>query len=316
MDSEYFDRPFLLEGIKRGFDIIDPECIPTAVEDPYHPSVTPNSPLYREDTTQVQTEIDNGNYIPAVQRRSIVSPLRVISKSDGGVRLIHDCSRPEGRAVNNYAHEFEKQKFQTLDDARALVSRGCFMAKVDLKSAYRSVKISEHSQNVTGLKWVLNGKSQYFYDYKLPLGSKLAPDIFHRLPQAVRHMMTKRGYTLVAYCTLMISFYATKLTGDASQQAMLVLIRFLRRLGFEISWHKVAGPSQTITSLCIEIDAGVMQLRLPGEKLEYLRQELSPFSARKRVSKRQLQSLAGKLKWAAMAVFGGRVFLRRIINAI
>ena len=37
---------------------------------------------------------------------------------------------------------------------------------------------------------------------------------------------------------------------------------------------------------------------------------------RKRASKRQLQSLLGKLTWSSAVIRGGRVFLRRIINAI
>ena len=60
------------------------------------------------------------------------------------------------------------------------------MAKVDLKSAYRSVRISNQSQEVTGLKWTFPNRHDYtFIDTKLPFGSKLAPGIFHRLSQAV-----------------------------------------------------------------------------------------------------------------------------------
>lgn len=56
--------------------------------------------------------------------------------------------------------------------------------------------------------------------------------------------------------------------------------------------------------------------RLPQDKLVGIRLELQAFAKRKRASKRQLQSLAGKLNWAAGVVYGGRVFLRRILNAI
>ncbi|CAC5393969.1 unnamed protein product [Mytilus coruscus] len=42
---------------------------------------------------------------------------------------------------------------------------------------------------------------------------------------------------------------------------------------------------------------------------------ITEFKQRQRVSKKQLQSLAGKLNWASAVVHGGRVFLRRIINS-
>ena len=73
-----------------------------------------------------------------------------------------------------------------MDCAAKLVKPGWFMAKVDLKSAYRSVNISAHSQLVTGLKWYLGGEWRYFYDTKLPFGARAAPGIFHRLTQAGR----------------------------------------------------------------------------------------------------------------------------------
>ncbi|CAC5420089.1 unnamed protein product [Mytilus coruscus] len=66
----------------------------------------------------------------------------------------------------------------------------------------------------------------------------------------------------------------------------------------------------------VEIDSIAMELRLPGDKLSLLKQELTDFGNRKRASKKQLQSLAGKLGWASTVVHGGRVFLRRIIDSI
>ena len=59
-----------------------------------------------------------------------------------------------------------------------------------------------------------------------------------------------------------------------------------------------------------------MCLRLPDDKLLQIRHELSLFLHRKRASKKQLQSLAGKLNFCASVVYGGRVFSRRIIDTI
>ena len=57
-----------------------------------------------------------------------------------------------------------------------------------------------------------------------------------------------------------------------------------------------------------------MCLRLPEDKIIQISEELSRFQGRKRASKRQLQSLAGKLNICASVVYGDRVFLRRIID--
>ncbi|CAC5425942.1 unnamed protein product [Mytilus coruscus] len=229
------DKEFLLHGIKNGFDIVqDINLAPLNISAKNHPSAHISSPLYDKAHQQILIEIENGNYELATSTPKIISPLGVISKPDGGVRIIHDCSRPIGSAVNDFAGDMDKQKFQSVDDAAKLVTKNCFMSKVDLKSAYRSVGISRSSQ----------------------------------------------------------------------------------QLGFAISWSKVLDPCQKLVFLGVEIDSTTFELRLPSTKLEQLRQDLVDFQQRKHVSKKQLQSLAGKLNWASSVVRGGRVFLRRIIDGI
>ncbi|PJE78159.1 hypothetical protein CI610_02909 [invertebrate metagenome] len=269
--------------------------------------------MYDKATAQINTEIENGNYIQVDQAALIVSPIAVIPKSDGGVRLIHDCSKPTGLAVNDYVSELDKQRFQSVDDAVKLVTPFCYMAKVDLKSAYRSVPISKHSQKVTGLKWEFKDGPRYLVDTKLPFGSKSAPGIFHRLSQSVRRMMRRKGFKIVAYLD---DFFLCETTKSKCLTALNTLLGLLRKLGFMISWAKVIGPTQKLTFLGIEIDSATMSTRLPDAKLLALREELASFSSKLRASKKQLQSLAGKLNWAASVIYGGRCFLRRILNAI
>ena len=74
-----------------------------------------------------------------------MSPMAVIPKPDGDVRLIHDCLRPIAEAVNDHCSTDWDLKFSRLDDAASLMTPGCYFAKVDLKSAYCSVGISKAS---------------------------------------------------------------------------------------------------------------------------------------------------------------------------
>lgn len=307
------DRDFILKGIEQGFDIIDPDCCPAAVELNNHPSASPSSPYFDSVSAQVKEEIENFNYVEVNNPPLIISPLGAIPKPDGGIRLIHDCSRPTGLSVNSYALEEEKYHFQSVDDAADLVTKDAFMAKVDLKSAYRSVCISSHSQLVTGLKWNLDGVDKYFVDTKLPFGSKMAPGIFHRLSQAVKRIMGRRGFKIVAYLD---DFFICEQSFQRCSEAFNSLIALLRELGFKINWKKVVDPCQCVTFLGVDIDSISMELRLSDKKLADINRVLSEFVMRPRASKRQLQSLVGKLNWAAAVVRGGRVFLRRIINKI
>ena len=98
--------------------------------------------------------------------------------------------------------------------------------------------------------------------------------------------------------------------------ALNLVINLLCKLGFHINWKKVNDPCTKIVFLGIEIDSVNMCLRLPDDKLHQICNELLHFQNRTRASKKQLQSLAGKLNFCAGVVFGGRVFLRRIVDSI
>ena len=69
-------------------------------------------------------------------------------------------------------------------------------------------------------------------------------------------------------------------------------------------------------SLGIVLDSISMSLELPEQKLTELKDLLVTANQAKKLTKRQLQSLAGKLNWASQCIQGGRTFMRRILNAI
>ena len=98
------------------------------------------------------------------------------------------------------------------------------------------------------------------------------------------------------------------------KQALDMLVRLLRDLGFQISWKKVTDPTTRLVFLGITIDTIKGTLELDKGKLLDLKSYLNDFVGRVRASKLQLQKLAGKLNWACQAVRGGRTFLRRIID--
>lgn len=312
--ADDFDKDFILNGLKYGFDIIDEGAAPHPVKCDNHPSARHGSRLHKEATEQVLKEIKMGHYEVLAEPPKIISPIAVIPKPNGGVRLIHDCSRPEGQALNDYCSADWKQKFSRVDDAAALVTKGCFMAKIDLQHAYRQVPISKHSQKATGLEWQFGDRIVYLRDTRLPFGSKLAPGIFHRLTQAVKRMLKRHGLT--ATVVYLDDFFIKADTFEDCLNALNMTISLLRKLGFHINWNKVVDPCTRLTFLGIEIDSIEMCLCLPDAKLHQVRQELARFQGRKRASKKQLQSLAGKLNFCASVVYGGRVYSRRIIDTI
>ena len=100
---------------------------------------------------QIRDEIQMGNYVITRTKPSIVSALGAIRKRNSdNIRLIHDCSRLAHINVNSYAST-QHFSYVTLDKAVSLVMPDAYLAKIDLKSAYRHVPIHPSNYSATGL---------------------------------------------------------------------------------------------------------------------------------------------------------------------
>ena len=190
------------------------------------------------------------------------------------------------------------------------------MAKIDLKHAYRSVPIHPDNFRATGCKWRFSGDANftYFYDTRLPFGAKSSPMIFHRLTQSVRRMMARRGFSdIIVYLDDFLVIAPTK---DQCKLAYDTLSELLLNLGFTISERKLVPPTQCLTFLGVELNTREGSMTLPQSKLTDLHKFLKGFQSKHSATKQQLQRLAGKLNWACRVVFGGRTFLRRIIDTM
>ena len=265
---------------------------------------------------QIKEEIANGRYLIQDDPPLLISALGAIPKpGTDKVRLIHDCSRPLGRALNDLA-DLEEFSYQTLQDAAALIEPGDFIAKVDLANAFRSVRIHPEDYKLTGLQWTFSGEEvpTFMCETRLPYGGRKSPGIFNSLTQAVCHIVAQQGHTRpVAYLD---DFLLVGHTFHDCLQGMNCLLQTLRVLGFSINYNKVIGPTHRLTFLGVQIDTRDYTLSLSEEKLAQLRDEAILTSSLKNISKRQLQSIVGKLNWASQVIRGGRAHLRRIIDRI
>ena len=181
--------------MKDGFQLLHADAsIVQAEMDNYFSATSPTSKDKVESS--ILEEIEAGNYAITTHKPTIISALGAVPKPDSDeLRLIHDCSMPPSLGVNNYI-AIEKQTFQTLDDAVKLIDKDSFIAKVDLRRAYRSVPVHPSNHDALGLKWKFQGDKHFTYlvDTRLPFAGRSAPGIFHRLTQSVKRMMFRRVF--------------------------------------------------------------------------------------------------------------------------
>ena len=307
------DKEFLLHGVREGFHLIPPDIhLKPAEQNNYHSATNPHNKNKVEST--IHNEILEGNYCFSSHKPLIISALGSVPKPDSDeVRLIHDCSMPKNKGINSYI-TVDHHKFSTIDDAIKLVKPGYFLAKIDLHHAYRSIPIHPTSYKATGIKWKFSHHNHftYLFDTRLPFGASSSPSIFHRVTQSVKRMMNRRGFSgILVYLD---DFLIVAQTEEECRRAFDTLSKLLLQLGFRLSTHKVTPPTQCLPFLGIEINTTLCTLKVPPKKLNDIKSSIAAFSQKRSASKRQLQQLAGRLNWAAKVVYGGRTFLRRILD--
>ena len=95
---------------------------------------------------------------------------------------------------------------------------------------------------------------------------------------------------------------------------MQIIIQVFNRLGIPVAPDKVEGPTTCIVYLGICIDSLKMEIRLPEDKLQDLLSELDFWVNRKKCTKKELQSLIGKLSFASKVVPCSHLFIHRLID--
>ena len=259
---------------------------------------------------QLHVEISEGNYIPIASAPLVVSSIGAIPKDNGKVRLIHDLSRPDG-GMNQFVTD-SSCSFKTLDLATSFMSPGCYVSKIDLQSAYRSIPIHPDNYPYMGLSWDFTpDHTSYFFDAKLPFGSKKACKIFQCLSDSVCRMLERRNVKIVNYLDDFLIISPNK---TSSWLDLDMSINLLTQLGFDVNWNKVEPPCQSLVFLGINVNTVNITLSLPPCKLPKFFDLITSWQLKKRCSKKSLLQLLGKLNWACRVIRGGRTFLRRLID--
>ena len=308
-------RDYLLQGFTFGFDIgfkgtfVDLHARPRNLLSALN-SVDAVNEAIRKELERGHT---SGPFSIAPFDLSHCSPIGAAPKSDGSARLILDLSSPRGDSVNDGISQEEfKCKYSKFDDAVNLVVQlgpGAFMAKIDIKHAFRLCPVLPSQWPLLCFLWC----GYFFVDTRLPFGSRSSPKIFNTFARALAWIATHVGGIryLVHYLD---DFFIANSSHRLCQQDMDTFLSFCARLGVPIAADKLEGPTTSLVYLGIEIDSVAMCIRLPKEKLSKLKLMLGQWSNRKKARKRVLLSLIGMLGFASKVVKPGRMLLRRLID--
>jgi len=224
------------------------------------------------------------------------SGVGAVPKKNGSLRMIHHLSSPLGSSVNDGipSDPFSLQ-YVRIDDAVNLIMSSpapVFLSKLDVKSAFRQIPVRSADFHLLGIFW----KGFYYYEQVLPFGLRSSPYIFNSVADAIEWII--RHEFSVAHLLHYLDDFLNIVSGrTVALQQLAILLRAFNYLGVPLAPAKIEGPSQTLTFLGIELDTIEQEARLPAEKLTELRALITGYISQARISKRNLDSILGKLSY-------------------
>ena len=196
-----------------------------------------------------------------------ISPLGVVPKKvPGEFRLIHHLSFPKGSSVNDgIPPEHTSVQYATIDGAIELIKRagpGCFLAKTDIKNAFRIIPIHPDDYGLLGMQW----RGLYYYDRCMPMGcssSCLTFETFSTAVEWVAHHKLKIEFIL----HLLDDFLFVAPSEQLCQQQLDLFLSLCSYLGIPIAPEKTCGPATSMSFAGIELDSILSEARLPLDKI-------------------------------------------------
>ena len=245
------------------------------------------------------------------------SPIGLVPKGrdTGKWRMIVDLSYPQSRSVNEGIDDaLCSLKYASMDDALRIIEglgRGTNLLKVDLKSAYRMVPVHPCDRHLLGIRW----GGQLFVDMALPFGLRSAPIIFTAVADAFGWALTQAGIPLLIHYLDDFLFF-TPPTNPNPGSLQRVVLDTLYQLGVPVAHEKIEGPAPIVTFLGIVVDTEAGELRIPEEKLAYMRGLVQTWLGKRSGKRREFESLIGHLAHAATVIRDGRIFLRHLFSLL
>ena len=243
-----------------------------------------------------------------------VSPLGLVpKKTPGDFRMIHHLSYPRGKSVNDgISHEHSSVHYANIDMAITRIKQsgvGSYLAKTDIKSAFRILPVNPQDYHLLGIKW--NG--QYYYDKCMPMGCASSCKTFETFSTAIEWIAQDK-LSIANLIHLLDDFLIIQPTEDQCSLSLRLFLDLCDFLGIPMAPEKTFGPSTILTFAGVELDTICCESRLPEDKLLKCQQLIDNFLGKKKATLRELQSLIGLLNFACSVVVPGRSFLRRLID--
>ena len=243
------------------------------------------------------------------------SPLLTRPKDGDSRRVILNLSFPAGASLNDAVTRnlFDNRPFtlhfptvdNILDSIRG-VQGTAMLAKIDVARAFRNLRVDPVDAFKFGIKW----NNKYYLDVALAFGWVHGSASFQMTSDAILHIMKRHDCKIFAYID---DFVIVSEKGNAMRHFQ-ALFDLFTELGLPMNQNKLSPPTRTLTCLGVTIDLDKNSIYIEKSKMEQIYKECLLTRAKKSLTRRQYQSLLGKLIYIHKCVKPARIFVNRILS--
>ena len=180
--------------------------------------------------------------------------------------------------------------------------------KIDMDRAFKQIFMDFADWPLLGIMW----NQTVYFDKTAVMGSRSAPYICQRVMNFIRHVMVNLKYYVANY----VDDFMGLDYPDRIWASFTTLRNLLRDLGVSEAVQKAVLPADVVEFLGVLYDLVNLMITVTPQRRQELEQELQGWQNKTRFSRKQLQSLLGKLQFISNCVRQGRLLVFRLRNAL
>jgi hypothetical protein len=256
---------------------------------------------------------------------TIISPLMTAPKKPSSRRTVYDASFGDfslnnATPSNAYLGQPCVYTYPKIDDFRRMVlrcGRGCFLFKRDLARFFLQIPLDPVEYHRVGFLW----RGLIFFFIGLAFGLRHSGLQGQKLTDALAWIHRRQGLETAEEKQFNVINYSDDLGGcetnlTRAEESFNKLKVLMDDLGLEESSKKAESPSQELVYLGVMFDSVAMEMRVPPDKLAEIKSEIGQWSRKSTITRKNLQSLLGKLFWVSRVVRLARVFMGRLLQQL
>ena len=263
-----------------------------------------------------------GPFLKAPWWNAVISPLMTAHKKVMSRRTVFDATFGERSLNNNTPSDHYmglpcKYTFPKIQDYKEMIlscGPGCFMWKRDLSRFFLQLPLDPTEYHRVGVIW----RGLFFFFLGLAFGLRYSGLQGQKVTDAVSWILRSLGLEEDDYRPYNVCNYSDDLGGvektmDRAMASYQKLSWLLADLGLDESVKKAEPPTTCITYLGVQFDSVMMTMSVPPEKVTEIKAEIGLWVRKTTITRRDLQSLLGKLFWIGKVVMHARPFMGRLL---